>query len=84
GNGGGNSTSGNAAAAASSGTAGDSGLSKKAQATVTPQRQWMGFTVLWQFVQDPVHATSEPASGGGGKSHEGVDEGLVDLAVQLL
>jgi ubiquitin C-terminal hydrolase len=51
----------------------DAGAGKKGQVTVAPPRQWMGFTVLWQFVQDPA----APAG-------EGVDEGLVDVAVQLL
>jgi hypothetical protein len=47
------------------------GLGRKAQ------RQWLGFGVLWQFVQDPT-----VTNGIGGEG--GVEEGLVDLAAQLL
>lgn len=39
-----------------------------------PQRQWMGFGLLWQFVQDPV------VSG----YSEGIDENLIDIAITLL
>jgi ubiquitin C-terminal hydrolase len=73
--------SGSSGAASSSSTV--DGASKKSQAPAAAPRQWMGFTVLWQFVQDPV---GEPGGGNGGaaKAQEGVDEGLIDLAIQLL
>jgi hypothetical protein len=48
-----------------------SGLGRKAQ------RQWLGFGVLWQFVQDPTVTNGTEGEGG-------VEEGLVDLAAQLL
>jgi hypothetical protein len=48
-----------------------SGLGRKAQ------RQWLGFGVLWQFVQDPTVTNGSEGEGG-------VEEGLVDLAAQLL
>lgn len=50
-----------------------SGMGRKGLVTIAPQRQWMGFGVLWQFVQDPSESESE-----------GIDEGLIDLAIQLL
>ena len=65
------------------GTAGsdDSGgvQGRRGQVVSAPERRWLGFGVLWQFLQDQVHTSS---SGGGGVLH--ASEALLDLAIQLL
>jgi ubiquitin C-terminal hydrolase len=47
---------------------------RRGQVVSMPQRHWLGFAVLWKFVQDPPADSSEDI----------VDENLVDLAIQLL
>jgi ubiquitin C-terminal hydrolase len=51
-----------------------SSSNRKGLVVNVPQRQWMGFGLLWQFVQDPV------VSG----YSEGIDENLIDIAITLL
>eukprot|EP01032_Pedospumella_encystans_P008886 gene8886-10504_t len=75
-----------------SGNSGAGALGRKGQVVNAPQRQWMGFGVLWQFVQDPAVSGHHTSSGEGGvaggsgvkPAQDAVAEGLVDLAVQLL
>ena len=82
-------------AAVPSAAVGASMLSRRGLVMSSSQRQWMGFGVLWQFVQDPnlsmatssssssaVSVQGKPKDKEGGK--QGVQESLVDVAVQLL
>ena len=88
-------------AAVPSAAVGASLLSRRGLVMSSSQRQWMGFGVLWQFVQDPnlsMAITSRSAAVVPGKQKEkegakdstgivvkqGVQESLVDVAVQLL
>ena len=50
---------------------------RKGMVISAPQRQWLGFGVLWQFIQDPTISNNIVGDGS-------VDENLVDLATQLL
>lgn len=52
-----------------------SATNRKGLVVNAPQRLWMGFGVLWQFVQDPAASSSNGGS---------VDEDLIELAIQLL
>ena len=51
--------------------------SRKGMVISAPQRQWLGFGVLWQFIQDPTITNNIVGDGS-------VDECLIDLATQLL
>lgn len=54
-------------------------LGRKGLVVSAPPRQWMGFGVLWQFIQDPIISSFENQ-----KSTSYVEDSLFDLAIQLL
>ena len=54
-----------------------SSISRKGMVLGAPQRQWLGFGVLWQFIQDPTITNNAIGDSG-------IDENLIDLATQLL
>jgi hypothetical protein len=60
------------------GTAGAAGGGRRGQVINAPQRNWLGFAVLWQFIQD------QSASGANNQQILHVDVSLVDMAVDLL
>jgi ubiquitin C-terminal hydrolase len=52
--------------------------SRKGLVVSAPPRQWMGFGILWQFIQDPIVSSTE------NQKTSMVDDSLFDLAIQLL
>jgi hypothetical protein len=54
------------------------GNGRRGQVINAPQRNWLGFAVLWQFIQD------QSASGANNQQILHIDVSLVDMAVDLL
>jgi hypothetical protein len=57
---------------------------RKGQVVHSSQRQWLGFGLLWQFIQDRVGAPQESASGNSQPTYVSMIDVAVDLLVELL